>query len=180
MFSQTLKTTNRNALLFLAALTAASALTAMASNAANAAQLLMFVDQDCTACEDFLDEIAPLYQRAAISNDLPLVVVDLDDRQSMRKLRRATREGRIDPIWRAMTFVLWDQGREVARLNGYPNSDRFIRSVTHLASQHGLTQDWHVDPDLTNRHSIDYKYPIDRSKTRKTRGEHGVPISVRW
>jgi len=180
MYSQTLKTTNRNALLFLAALTAATALTAMASNAANAAQLLMFVDQDCTACEDFLDEVAPLYQRAAISEDLPLVVVDLDDRRNQRKLRRAEREGRIDPIWRAMTFVLWDQGREVARLNGYPSSRRFIRTVSHLASQHGLTHDWQKDPDLTNRHSIDYKYPIDRNKYRKTHGERGVPIRVRW
>ncbi len=180
MFSQTLKSTNRNALLFLAALTAATALTAMASNAANAAQLLMFVDQDCTACEDFLDEVAPLYQRAAISADLPLVVVDLDDRQSMRKLARAERQGRIDPVWRAMTFVLWDQGREVARLSGVPNPRRFIRTITHLASQHGLTPDWRIDPDLTNRHAIDYKYPIDRNKYRKTRGQRGVPIRVRW
>jgi len=186
MFTRTRKAINVsarhfNTVMFLVTLTGVIALSA---NAAQAARLLMFVDDDCYACADFFDETESLYQRAAVSRDLPLLVLDLDNRHTQRKLRSAVREGRIDPIHRAFTFVLWDEGREVARLEGARSPERFVRNITHLAHRHGLSQDWNRgqnwrtadwrdDPDLTNRMSVKYKHPI-------TRREPGTEIKIRW
>lgn len=164
----------------VAALAALAGVGAMTPGAAEAAQLLMFHDTDCGACQDFWRHTEPMYNRSDLARDLPLVVLDLDDPSVARKLRRAERSGRIDPVWHTPTFVLWDNGEEVARFSAERSGKGFLRTVARLARRHGLVDTWRPDPDLTNRQSIDYKHPIDRDRYRNTPHAPGRPIKVRW
>ena len=85
----------------------------LAVPAARAAQLVVFVRDGCPWCDRFEAEIAPVYPQTAESRCAPLRRVNLD------RARPADLTG-IKGIVYTPTFVVFEDGREVGRVNGYP------------------------------------------------------------
>lgn len=79
----------------------------------------------CVYCERWEDEIAPAYPKTAEGQFAPLVRADL-------------RAGPPDGVTYARrvvftpTFVLIDEGEELARIEGYPGEDFFWPLLTKL------------------------------------------------
>ena len=180
MFKFIRKAINLNVLVAVAALTGISV---AAPSSSEAAQLLMFSNPDCSYCNAFDRDTALPYRHSALARKLPLVVLDMTDRQVMRKIRRAERDGTIKSVWGTPTFVLWDQGKEVARFSGYRNTRWFVKKVTRLARKHGLISRQFSADFTTERATVShvaYKFPIDQNKYRRYRQDRGRPIHVNW
>jgi thioredoxin-related protein len=93
-------------------------LIALAGPAAAAAELVMVEEAGCIYCARWNAEIAPAYPKTEEGRAAPLRRIDLngpvpDDLSLDGPLR-------ITP-----TFVLVDEGREVARIEGYPGDEFF-------------------------------------------------------
>jgi len=85
---------------------------------ANAATLLMFESSTCSWCERWHAEIGPAYPKTPYAKVAPLKRIDLDrDRPAPFRSIRG--------IVYTPTFVLWDKGKEIGRLVGYPGEDFF-------------------------------------------------------
>ncbi len=80
--------------------------------------LIMFEDQGCPYCELWKEEIGPIYPKTDEARIAPLMMIDIDaplpDGISIAS----------EPIY-TPTFVLINDGQEVARLLGYPGEDFF-------------------------------------------------------
>ncbi len=104
---------------FASGFTLAVLLLCLAPPAAQAEiELVMFEEQGCSWCRAWHDEIGAIYPKTAESDIAPLRRVDLHDARP-DDLRH------IKAIHYTPTFVLVDNGREVARLIGYPGEDFF-------------------------------------------------------
>ncbi|MCI5100556.1 hypothetical protein [Phaeobacter italicus] len=103
-----------------------------------AAELLMVEQPGCSWCARWNEEIAPIYPKTAEGAFAPLRRADLralpDD---VALSRRVT----FTP-----TFLIVDQGREMARLEGYPGEDFFWPLLTQLLQQHTS-----FDPETAQR-----------------------------
>jgi len=106
----------------------AIAVSAMASpHVATAAELVMFESASCTWCQRWHDEIGEIYPKTSDARCAPLRRVDLGD---PRPIDLAEIKG----VIYTPTFVLIDDGREIARLIGYPGEDFFWPILAdHLA-----------------------------------------------
>lgn len=85
---------------------------------ARAAELLMFESDTCEWCERWHEEIGPAYGKTRFGRIAPLRRIDID--RTIPATYRAVRGIAYTP-----TFVLWQRGREVGRLVGYPGEDFF-------------------------------------------------------
>lgn len=83
-----------------------------------AAELVMFEQQYCSWCEAWHEEIGGIYGKTAEGKRAPLRRVDIDD-----PLPKEFND--IEPTVYTPTFVLWEDGKEVARLRGYPGDEYF-------------------------------------------------------
>lgn len=105
--------------------TVALLLGGLAANA-GAAELLMFEQAGCPFCRNFDREIAPGYADSPYGQIAPLRRVDI----------HVDRRGGLDDIAPAVftpTFVLVDdEGREVARLEGYPGRNWFYPELSEM------------------------------------------------
>ena len=90
----------------------------LAGPPARAAELLMFESEICEWCERWHEEIGPAYGKTRFGRLAPLRRIDLDRTipADYRKVRG---------VVYTPTFVLWQRGREVGRLVGYPGEDFF-------------------------------------------------------
>ena len=86
--------------------------------AGSAAELVMFESASCTWCERWHDEIGAIYPNTSDARCAPLRRVDIGD-------PRPDDLANIKGVVYTPTFVLVDEGREVARLIGYPGEDFF-------------------------------------------------------
>ncbi|HHS88932.1 MAG TPA: thioredoxin family protein [Rhodobacteraceae bacterium] len=94
-----------------------------------AAELIM-VDQDgCVYCEQWEEEIGPIYPKTAESAVAPLRHIDIYD-QELDQLELA-RDVHFTP-----TFILVDDGRELARIEGYPGEDFFWGLLGMMLEKH--------------------------------------------
>lgn len=85
---------------------------------ADSVELVMVEELGCVWCATWDEEIAPIYPKTAESRVAPLRRIDLhDDRPSDIEFQSSLR---ITP-----TFVLIEDGKEIARLEGYPGEDFF-------------------------------------------------------
>ncbi len=100
------------------ALLVALLLTGTADREALSAELLMLERPGCVWCERFDAEIAPAYPATAAGRVAPLRRVDLTEPWP-DDLEDVARE-RVTP-----TFVLVEDGREIARMRGYPGDGFF-------------------------------------------------------
>ena len=81
-------------------------------------ELVMFEEQGCAWCRAWHEEIGVIYPKTDESDVAPLRRVDIHD-------ARPEDLQAIKAIHFTPTFVLIDDGREVARLVGYPGEDFF-------------------------------------------------------
>jgi hypothetical protein len=98
---------------------------------ANAYELVMFRRAGCPWCGAWDREIGPVYPKTDVGRKVPLRLVDLD-RNDMSGFKLKS------PIRFTPTFVVVDDGHEVARIEGYPGEDFFWgRLESVLASEIG-------------------------------------------
>lgn len=83
-----------------------------------AAELVMFESTICEWCEKWDEEISGVYPKTSEGKRAPLRRVDIhdarpDDLEDVRGIAFTP------------TFVLWDDGKEIGRIVGYPGEDFF-------------------------------------------------------
>src|SRR5262245_56681666 len=84
---------------------------------AEAAELVMYRRDGCPWCARWDREIGPIYPKTEISRRLPLRMVNLDHDKDLGVSHR--------PIRYTPTFVLMEDAREIARIEGYPGDEFF-------------------------------------------------------
>lgn len=94
------------------------ALIVMTGLEARAAELVMVEESWCTWCERWEDEVGIIYHKTREGRRAPLRRVDIHD-ELPPDLNFAMR-----PQY-TPTFVLFDNGREVGRIEGYPGEEFF-------------------------------------------------------
>jgi len=101
---------------------------------ASAAELIMLERPGCAWCLRWNQEIAPEYSKTAEGRQAPLRRVDVTKPWPADLAGVAT--DRYTP-----TFIVVENGREIARLRGYPGEDFFwpllAEMLTRLAPQDG-------------------------------------------
>jgi len=106
----------------------------LAAPRASAAELIMLERPGCAWCLRWNQEIAPEYSKTAEGRQAPLRRVDVTKPWPADLAGVAT--DRYTP-----TFIVVENGREIARLRGYPGEDFFwpllAEMLTRLAPQDG-------------------------------------------
>ncbi len=94
-----------------------------------AAELVMVEQEGCIYCEQWNREIGPIYPKTSESRIAPLRRMDLFSGFPEEIEFTA-------PVNFTPTFVLVEDGREVARINGYPGEDFFWGLLDRMLSEH--------------------------------------------
>ena len=81
-------------------------------------QLVMYEQNGCHYCERWLADIGPTYPKTAEGQIAPLRMVNIHDTQP------TDLSPKTQPVL-TPTFVLMDNGHEVARIEGYPGEELF-------------------------------------------------------
>lgn len=83
-----------------------------------AAELLMFEQEHCAWCEAWNDEIGGIYHKTTEGKLAPLRRINIHQQlpEELNEIKLAV----FTP-----TFVLWENGEEIARLRGYPGDEFF-------------------------------------------------------
>lgn len=103
---------------------------ALVATGAMAQPNLVMVEQaGCLYCQRWDAEIAPAYPKTAEGQYAPLIRADL--RQGPPEGITYERRVTFTP-----TFILVENGQEIARLEGYPGEDFFWPVLTRLLSDH--------------------------------------------
>lgn len=97
---------------------------AMLAQAAVAAELVMYRRDGCPWCAKFDRELGPIYPKTEFNQRAPLRMINLDHDRDLPIKHGAIRY--------TPTFVLADNGREVARIEGYPGEDYFWPRLENL------------------------------------------------
>ena len=99
-------------------LAAAAVFAALVPGAALAAELLMFESATCEWCQKWDEDVGVVYAKTAEGRAAPLRRIDIYAARpaDLRSVRG---------IVYTPTFVLWDRGREIGRVVGYPGEDNF-------------------------------------------------------
>ena len=113
---------------YLALLLSVSAI-AVVAPPVDAAELLMVEEHGCYWCERWDDEIAPIYPKTTEGKFSPLRRIDIDDPAPAD----VTFQNRLHYT---PTFVLVEDGEELARIEGYPGEDFFWGLLAQMLRQH--------------------------------------------
>lgn len=92
---------------------------------ASAAELVMLEETGCPWCARWNDEIGGIYHKTAEGQQAPLRRVDI------HAPLPADLNFRIRPQY-TPTFVLFDKGEEIGRIEGYPGADFFWGMMQRL------------------------------------------------
>ena len=95
-----------------------------------ALELLMAHNPACHICERFIDEVAVDYKFSYSGKDLPLIIIPVNDQPEWFK--QAYAENRIKQIRGTPTFIVWNGRKELTRLIGYRDKERFYSRVRDL------------------------------------------------
>ena len=95
-----------------------------------AAEMLMFSTKTCGYCRAFLKEVAPTYADTEHAKLLPLRIISMDQKTAPKWFDEAYTDKRIDPIVGTPTFVIFNNGTEVARLIGYQGKEKFYKDIS--------------------------------------------------
>lgn len=104
-----------------------SAVLALAAAPAAAMELVMVEEHGCVWCERWNVEIAPAYPKTAEGEFAPL-----------RRIDKRDLPADIDFVTRPVftpTFVLVDEGRELARIEGYPGENFFWPLLAEMLAE---------------------------------------------
>ena len=96
----------------------------MLAHAADAAELIMYRRDGCPWCAKWDREIGPIYPKTEFNQRAPLRLINLDHDRDLPIKHGAIRY--------TPTFVLVEDGKEVARMEGYPGEDYFWPRLTNL------------------------------------------------
>jgi hypothetical protein len=104
--------------------------------AAGAMELVMFRQAGCPWCATWDREVGPIYPKTELGRRVPIRFVDLGRARDTAGLK--------SPVRFTPTFVLFDGGREIGRIEGYPGQDFFWGLLENLvpkpAAADGVTQ----------------------------------------
>jgi hypothetical protein len=103
---------------------AALCILATLAHAADAAELIMYRRDGCPWCAKWDREIGPIYPKTEFNQRAPLRLINLDHDRDLPIKHGAIRY--------TPTFVLVENGKEVARMEGYPGEDYFWPRLTNL------------------------------------------------
>ena len=92
-----------------------------------AAELLMVRDDNCPWCAVWDEEIGPIYQKTPEGKFAPLTHVDLVE--SIYDIRI------LQSVIYTPTFILIENGVEIARLEGYPGEDFFWTLLEEMLTE---------------------------------------------
>ena len=95
-----------------------------------ALELLMAHNPGCGICQKFIKEVAVDYNDSEIAKRLPLVIISVYEQPEWFK--EAYAENRIKPIRGTPTFIVWNGRKELVRLVGYSNKERFYSRVRDI------------------------------------------------
>lgn len=98
----------------------------------SAAELLMFSSNTCGFCLAFLKDVAPDYIKSPNQGILPLKIIDIDRKKTPQWFTEALDNDKIDGIRGTPTFVIFDNGSEIARLVGYQGKDKFNKDINNF------------------------------------------------
>jgi thioredoxin-related protein len=90
----------------------------------------MFSTKTCGYCRAFLKEVAPTYADTEHAKLLPLRIISMDQKTAPKWFDEAYTDKRIDPIVGTPTFVIFNNGTEVARLIGYQGKEKFYKDIS--------------------------------------------------
>ena len=96
------------------------------------AELLMFSMKSCRYCRNFLKEVAQEYKNTEHAKVLPLRIISMDRTTAPKWFDLAYDQQRIDPIKGTPTFIVWDNGQEVARLIGYNGKQKWYDDISRF------------------------------------------------
>jgi hypothetical protein len=99
----------------------------MSGQAALGAELIMARRAGCSWCLAWDREIGPIYAKAEVGKRVPLRFVDLDREKLGIILKQ--------PVIYTPTFVLAEDGREVARIEGYAGEHFFWPMLEKLVRE---------------------------------------------
>jgi thioredoxin-related protein len=102
------------------------------TSTAYAAEMLMFSTKTCGYCRAFLKEVAPTYADTEHAKLLPLRIISMDQATAPKWFDEAYNDKRIDPIVGTPTFVIFNNGTEVARLIGYQGKEKFYKDISQF------------------------------------------------
>ena len=100
------------------------------SAGAHGAELLYFFSPSCGYCKAFDEEVAGIYPKTEAGRKAPLKRVEVDP-DSFKPLES---DVAFDP-GTVPVFVLVEDGREIARLNGYGGDELFWMSMQRMLDQ---------------------------------------------
>ena len=118
----------------LSRLATASLIALFTAGAAFAVELVMVDQQGCHYCEAWLDEIGPAYPKTAEGKFAPLLRRDISD--GAPEGGSYARSVNFTP-----TFILMEEGRGLARIEGYPGEDFFWPILTKLLTENTSFKD---------------------------------------
>ena len=96
----------------------------------HALELLMAHNPACGICKRFMNEVGAYYHNSEQATTLPLVIINVYKQPEWFK--QAYAEGRIKPIRGTPTFIIWNGRKELARIIGYHDKDRFYSRLSEL------------------------------------------------
>ena len=105
------------------------------ASAAAAMELLMFRQAGCPWCAVWDREVGPVYPKTEVGQRAPVRFVDLGQARDTVGLK--------SPVRFTPTFVLFDDGREIGRIEGYPGQDFFwglLENLVPKPAAGGVTQ----------------------------------------
>jgi len=105
------------------------------STSALGAELLMFSMKSCGYCRNFLKEVAQEYSSTEYAKILPLRIISMDRKNAPRWFDNAYDQNQIDGIRGTPTFVVFDSGKEVARLIGYNGKKRWYDDISRFINE---------------------------------------------
>lgn len=97
------------------------------ASVSEAAELLYFFSPDCGYCRAFDEEVAKVYPKTDVADIAPLIRVEVDP-DSFRPIDPGVP---FDP-GTVPTFILVQEGQEVARLSGYSGDELFWMSLQRM------------------------------------------------
>lgn len=92
-----------------------------------AAELLMVREDNCPWCIVWDEEIGPIYPKTPEGKFAPLIHVDLDESIDDTRILKS--------VIYTPTFILVENGVEIARLEGYPGEDFFWTLLEEMLSK---------------------------------------------
>ncbi len=99
------------------------------SASALASELLMVHHPLCPFCKAFMNDVALDYSTTKQGKALPLVILDITITKNMEWLEQEMRSGNIYRILGTPTFIIYNYGKEIGRVEGYSGKEWFYEEL---------------------------------------------------